>query len=92
MPNETAFEIASSSLRFGTGATREVGADLVAMAAKNVLVFTDPHLRTLPPVATALDSLEHHRIRYSLFDQVHVEPSEASLTSTPHGLRTFWIM
>ena len=79
MLHEYAFETAASAIRFGPGATREVGADLVDLGARHVLVFTDPNLRTLPPVVTALESLEYNKVRFSIFDQVRVEPTEESL-------------
>lgn len=77
--HEYAFEMATSSIRFGSGATREVGADLADLGLKHALVFTDPHLRNLPPVATALASLDDNRIRYTLYDRVRVEPSDESV-------------
>jgi hydroxyacid-oxoacid transhydrogenase len=58
MQNEYVFEMAASSIRFGSGATREVGADMVDMGVKHALVFTDPNLRSLKPVQTVLESLE----------------------------------
>ena len=58
MLHEYAFEMAASAIRFGSGATREVGADMVDLGVRHVLVFTDPNLRNLPPVVTALESLE----------------------------------
>jgi hydroxyacid-oxoacid transhydrogenase len=78
MLNEYAFEMATSSIRFGFGVTREVGAELVDLGKKRVLVFTDPNLRALPPVTTVLGSLHEHKIRFSVFDQVLVEPSDES--------------
>ncbi len=79
MLHEYAFETAASAIRFGAGATREVGADLAEMGAKHVLVFTDPNLRNLPPVITALESLEANKVRYTVFDRVRVEPTDESL-------------
>ena len=79
MLHEYAFEMATSAIRFGSGATREVGADLADLGLKHALVFTDPHLRNLPPVATALTSLEDNNIRFTLFDRVRVEPSDESV-------------
>ncbi len=79
MLREYAFETAASAIRFGAGATREVGADLADLGAKHVLVFTDPNLRNLRPVATALESLENNKVRFSVFDRVRVEPTEESL-------------
>jgi hydroxyacid-oxoacid transhydrogenase len=79
MLREYAFEMASSAIRFGFGVTREVGAELTDLGLHSVLVFTDPNLRALPPVATVLESLEAHKIRFSIFDRVHVEPTDESL-------------
>jgi hydroxyacid-oxoacid transhydrogenase len=78
MPNEYAFEMSSSPIRFGFGVTREVGAELADLGKKRVLVFTDPNLRALPSVATVLESLEDNGIRFSVFDRVRVEPSDES--------------
>ncbi len=79
MLHEYAFETAASAIRFGAGATREVGADLAEMGTKHVLVFTDPNLRNLPPVITALESLEANKVRFTVFDRVRVEPTDESL-------------
>lgn len=79
MLKEYAFETAASAIRFGSGATREVGADLVDLGVRNALVLTDPNLRNLPPVTTALESIERNKVSYSVFDKVRVEPTEESL-------------
>jgi hydroxyacid-oxoacid transhydrogenase len=78
MNHEIAFEMAVSSIRFGAGVTREVGMDLADLGARNVLVLTDPVLRGLPPVQTALESLEAAGICYTLYDRVRVEPTDES--------------
>jgi len=78
MLNEYAFEMATSAIRFGAGATREVGADLADLQSKNVLVVIDPNLRNLPPVVNALESLENNRVPFTVFDRVKVEPSDES--------------
>ena len=78
MSHDIAFEMAVSSIRFGKGVTREVGMDLAEMGVKNVLVVTDPVLRSLPPVDTVLQSLDAARLRYSIFDRVRVEPTDES--------------
>src|SRR2546423_6149411 len=76
MALEYAFELASSSIRFGRGVTREVGMDLAEMNAKRVMVLTDPNLAKLSPVATVVESLRDNRIKYALFDRVRVEPTD----------------
>jgi len=78
MALEYAFELASSSIRFGRGVTREVGMDLSEMKAKRTMVLTDPNLARLPPVATVLESLRDNQISFALFDRVRVEPTDVS--------------
>ena len=78
MKKDCAFEMATSNIRYGPGVTREVGMDLAEMGAKRVLVFTDPNLSQLGPVATVLESLGREKLEYTLFDQVRVEPTDES--------------
>ena len=42
MKHEYAFEMATSSIRYGPGVTREVGMDLSELKVKRVTVVTDP--------------------------------------------------
>ncbi len=78
MATETIFTMDTSSIKFGPGATREVGFDMRAAGAQRVLVVTDPHLSKLPPVATAMESLKEAGIDAVLYDRVVVEPTDAS--------------
>ena len=78
MTHDTAFEMATSSIRFGPGVTREIGMDLVDMNVKRVMVLTDSNLSRLAPVATVLESLSDSRIEFVLFDRVRVEPTDLS--------------
>src|SRR5947207_7366539 len=70
--------MAVSSVRFGVGVTREVGMDLKELGARLVMVLTDPVVAKLPPVRTAIDSLERSGVAYALYDRVRVEPSDES--------------
>lgn len=78
MSFETAFTMDTSSIKFGPGVTREVGADMAALGAKRVLVVTDPVVAKLEPVAVALESLRQAGIEAVLFDQSRVEPTDQS--------------
>lgn len=77
--NDSSFEMATSNLRFGPGATAEVGMDLADLGARRVLLVTDPQMARLPPVATVIDSLERSGVKFQLFDRVRVEPTDASI-------------
>jgi hydroxyacid-oxoacid transhydrogenase len=78
MSREIAFEMAASSIRFGTGVTREVGMDLADLGVRRALVMTDPNLVHLAPVDTVLSSLRDHKIVTMLYDAVRVEPTDTS--------------
>ncbi|MGI8784627.1 MAG: hydroxyacid-oxoacid transhydrogenase [Acidobacteriota bacterium] len=78
MQNDTAFEMATSNIRFGPGVTREVGMDLADLGVRHVMVLTDPVLAALPPVASVLESLSDQKIRFALFDRVRIEPTDES--------------
>ena len=75
---DTAYEIATSNIRFGPGTTKEIGMDLKDQGLKRVMVLTDPNLREQAPVQTALAAIAEAGVEYALFDQVRVEPTDAS--------------
>ena len=78
MSNDTAFEMAVSSVRFGVGVTREVGMDLKEMGARRVLVLTDPVVSALLPTRTVLESLEQNDVAFAVYPRVSVEPTDES--------------
>ena len=76
--NEYAIELATSNIRFGPGVTHELGAELSDRGIRNVMVLTDPYIEDLPPVRTALASLDNEDIRATVFSEVSVEPTDSS--------------
>jgi len=78
MLNETAFEMATSSIRFGAGVTREVGMDLKDLGVRRALVITDPLVRTLRPLQVVEESLRDNGVPYEIYDRVRVEPTDES--------------
>ena len=75
---ETGFSIDTSQIKFGVGITQEVGFEMKRLGAKNVLIVTDPNLSNSEPVEISKRSLESEKISVSIFDQVHVEPTDIS--------------
>jgi hydroxyacid-oxoacid transhydrogenase len=75
---ETVFTTDASSVVFGPGATREVGARVRALGCRNVLLVTDPQVARLPAVAVATASLHEAGVAFEIFDRVRVEPTDAS--------------
>ncbi len=78
MVNDTAFQMAASNIRFGHGITREVGFDLQDLQAKRTLLVIDPALRNLAVGQTVIESLEGANVGFDVFDEVSVEPTDAS--------------
>ena len=79
MTFETIFTAETSRIKFGAGATREVGYDMRALGARRVMVVTDPYLKDSEPVSLALEVLRKERIDAVVFDQVRIEPTDVSL-------------
>lgn len=75
---ETIFTMDTSSIKYGSGATREVGIDAAQFGLRRVMVLTDPNLRDLEPVHTTIGALKAEGIDAVLYDQVRVEPTDAS--------------
>eukprot|EP00580_Thalassiosira_gravida_P002868 CAMPEP_0201608362 /NCGR_PEP_ID=MMETSP0492-20130828/7157_1 /ASSEMBLY_ACC=CAM_ASM_000837 /TAXON_ID=420259 /ORGANISM="Thalassiosira gravida, Strain GMp14c1" /LENGTH=554 /DNA_ID=CAMNT_0048073111 /DNA_START=191 /DNA_END=1855 /DNA_ORIENTATION=+ len=79
--NDPICELASSSLRFGPSSTSEIGHDLKYMNAKRILLFVDPHVRTLEPFTNVMTSIEQHAPRghhVDIYDEIRVEPNNVS--------------
>jgi hydroxyacid-oxoacid transhydrogenase len=88
MEYDYAFEMATSNLRFGLGASREVGMDLDELGVKRAMVLTDPRLRDTSAVEKVLTSLKEQRIDCTVFDEVRVEPTDASMKEAIKAAQT----
>ena len=78
MPLETAYIMDTSSIKFGPGVTREIGADMSALGTRRVMVVTDPNIVKSDAVAITLDALRAEGIDAVVYDRVRVEPTDAS--------------
>lgn len=78
MQYDTAFQMAASNIRFGTGTTAEVGMDLQQMQVKRVMLVIDPALVDLPTGTIVRKSLQAAGIAYEQFSRVSVEPTAES--------------
>ncbi|KAJ2726419.1 hypothetical protein GGI07_000557 [Coemansia sp. Benny D115] len=86
---EYAFEMATSTVRVGPGATREIGMDLANLRAKRVMVFTDPNIAKLAPLRTVVESLQRSGVEHTVFSGVRVEPSDASFQQAIDAARQY---
>jgi hydroxyacid-oxoacid transhydrogenase len=81
MQYESAFQMSASNIRFGPGVTRELGMDLVDLGARRVLLVIDPRLPSLPVGETVLEAMRSSGVDFEVFDEVEVEPTDASFQS-----------
>lgn len=78
MSFETAFTMDTSSIKFGPGATHEIGWDMKRLGAHRVMVVTDPNLTESEAASVVLEALGAEGLDAVLFDQVRVEPTDTS--------------
>jgi hydroxyacid-oxoacid transhydrogenase len=78
MTHETIFTMDTSSIKYGRGATHEIGHEMKALDTRRVMVVTDPNLSASAPVTTTLESLKAAGIDAVLYDRVRVEPTDGS--------------
>jgi len=79
MSLESVVRLDSVPIKYGPGATREVGSDLEELGAKRVMVVTDRNLVEAEPVEVTLSALEGAGVEAALFSDVRIEPSDASM-------------
>jgi hydroxyacid-oxoacid transhydrogenase len=65
-------------LKFGSGATEELGYELGAMGARKVLLVVDPHLWAVGLVDRVKAIVEHEGVQVSIYDAIHIEPTDVS--------------
>jgi alcohol dehydrogenase class IV len=77
--NETVFTYGAPGLKFGPGASEELGHDVSALGARRVLVLTDRGVAATGSPDRIAGILRAAGLEVVLYDGVHVEPTDASL-------------
>lgn len=75
---ETVFTYGAPGLKFGSGASDEIGYDLSQYAVRRVLVLTDPGVAATGHPRRIAEQMTPFGIEAVVFDGVHVEPTDAS--------------
>lgn len=70
--------MAASSIRFGPGATREVGMDCRNLGFQRVALVTDATVDKLDAMAQVRDALAKQGIPFQLYADVVIEPKDKS--------------
>ena len=79
MKHETVLTMSASHIKYGFGATREVGYDMKELGATRAMVVTDKRLAEEQPVKVTLGALKKEKIDAVLYDGACIEPTDASL-------------
>ena len=79
MAQESVMRLDSVSIKYGPGATREVGFDMGELGATRVMVVTDPNLVNKGPVKVTIKALEDAGLETALYSSTRIEPTDASL-------------
>ena len=78
---EAVFTYGAPQLKFGPGASDEIGFDLSQYGARRVLVVTDAGVAATGTPQSVADQMAQFGIEARVFDGVHVEPTDTSLAA-----------
>ncbi|WP_223199417.1 hydroxyacid-oxoacid transhydrogenase [Solihabitans fulvus] len=84
---ETVFTYGSPALKFGPGASAEIGFDLAQYGVRRVLVVTDAGVAATGSPQRIADQLGGYGMHAEVFDGVHVEPTDLSMRAAVEHAR-----
>jgi alcohol dehydrogenase class IV len=84
---EAVFTYGAPQLKFGPGASAEIGYDLGGLGARRVLVVTDPGVAATGHPARIAGQLTLLGLDARVYDGVHVEPTDQSLAAAAEYAR-----
>ena len=85
--HEAAFSVDFSGITFGPGVLAEAGDVLRALSCRRVAFFTDQTVGRLEAVAVARTALQKAGVDFAVYEDVHVEPTDASFQSAAEFAR-----
>ena len=77
---ESVFTYGAPTLKFGPGCSDEIGFDLSQYDVRRVLVITDPGVAATGHPHRVADQMGQFGLEAQVYDQVHVEPTDQSIT------------
>ena len=79
MTLETIIRVSSSNIKYGFGATKEIGFDMKDLRATKVMVVTDRNLAEKEVVKVVIKALEDEGIETVLYRDTRIEPTDISM-------------
>ncbi len=88
LPTETVFVMEMSPIKFGLGATDEIGFDAARLGLRKVLLVTDRNLAELGLPERVRGLLEEQGVKAEVYDGAEVEPTDRSMEEAAEHART----
>jgi hydroxyacid-oxoacid transhydrogenase len=79
LPTETVFVMEMSPIKFGLGATDEIGYDALRMGVRKALIFTDRHVAEVGLPERVRQLLEERGVKADVYDGTEIEPTDRSM-------------
>lgn len=77
--SESVFTYGAPALKFGDGASDEIGYDLAQLGARRALVITDPGVAGTGLPQRVAEQMARFGVEAAVFDGVRIEPTDASM-------------
>lgn len=88
LPTETVFVLEMSPIKFGLGATDEIGYDALRLGIRKALIFTDRHLAQVGLPERVRLLLEEQGVKADVYDGTEIEPTDRSMEDAAEYART----
>jgi alcohol dehydrogenase class IV len=88
LPTETVFVMEMAPIKFGLGATDEIGFDARRLGLRRVLIVTDPGIAALGLAERVRARLDEQGVKAEVYDGVEIEPTDRSMEEAAEYART----
>jgi len=88
LPTETVFVMEMSPIKFGLGATDEIGYDARRLGIRKALLVSDRHLAELGLPERIVGLLGEQGVKAEVYDGVEIEPTDRSIEEAAEYART----
>jgi hydroxyacid-oxoacid transhydrogenase len=88
LPTETVFVMEMSPIKFGLGATDEIGFDALRLGLRKALIVTDRHLAELGLPERVRALLEEQGVKADVYDGAEIEPTDRAIEEAAEYART----
>ena len=88
LPTETVFVLEMSPIKFGLGATDEIGYDALRWGIKKALIFTDRHVALVGLPERVRELLEEQGVKADIYDGTEIEPTDRSMEDAAEYARS----